>query len=80
MKKVLFLFFCASFTSLLAAAKNDLTPDPGDPKKEEKKENTFTLSQGYFNLFNIFSVTPPTSDTLKVKEKEPMLPTTTGKK
>lgn len=80
MKKALFLFFFASFASLVAAANNDLKASPGDPKKEEKKENSFSLAQGYFNLFNIFSITLPAPDTLRVKEPEALTPTYTGKK
>ncbi len=80
MKKVVFIFCITSFTSLLAAAKNELNTPPGDPKKEEKKESSFSLANGYFNLFNIFAITPPAPDSLRVKENEPFVPTDKRKK
>lgn len=72
MKKAAFVFLLASFSTLVAAASNEVVAKPGDPKKEQKQESSFTLAQGYFNIFNIFSVaTPPQADTLKVKTQEP---------
>ena len=66
MKKVLFVFLMASFTSLVAAASNEVltNPAPGDPKKDPIKPPTFTLAQGYFSLFNLFSGS--VADTAKV--------------
>ncbi|MFN0031239.1 MAG: hypothetical protein ACKVOR_03670 [Flavobacteriales bacterium] len=66
MKKVLFAFFALSFTSLAAAAGNELTATPGDPKKEEKKEETFTISKSSFSLFNLFFLIAPSADTLQI--------------
>ncbi len=77
MKKAVPVFIFASFTSLVAEAGNDII-SPGDPKKEQKQESSFTIAQGYFNLFNIFSVAVPLpADTTKVVAPQPV---TTGKK
>jgi hypothetical protein len=64
MKKAISIFLFASFTSLVAGASNRVLASPGDPKKEKDKQPTFTLSQGYFSLFNIFST--PAVDTARV--------------
>jgi hypothetical protein len=67
MKKAAFIFLLASFSSLVAAAGNDVLVEPGDPKKEQQKQPpTFTLAQGYFSIFNIFSMPLPEPDTSRV--------------
>jgi|GEM_PF-1935047 len=79
MKKVAFMIMAASFSSLVAAASNDIVKKPGDPIKGQPspQQTTFTLSKGYFSLFNILpaaAVTPKT-DTVKTKQvAAPMLP------
>jgi len=66
MKKAAFIFLFASLTSLVAAASNEVMAVPGDPKKEQQvKQPTFTLSSGYFSLFNIFSSPAPQADTTR---------------
>lgn len=54
MKKVLLSFALFYLTSMAAVAGNELTVNPGDPKKEKEKESTFSLADGYFSLFNFF--------------------------
>lgn len=54
MKKVLLSFGMFYLTSLAAIAGNELTSNPGDPKKEKEKQSTFSLAEGYFSLFNFF--------------------------
>lgn len=79
MKKVVFVFFVASFSSLVAAASNDTMKRPGDPIKGQPspQQTTFSLSKGYFSLFNILpaQVVAPKQDTSKSKLiTAPLLP------
>ena len=81
MKKAAFIICFAFFSSLVAAAGTETVVNTGDPKKEQKKESSSNLAQGYFNLFSIlFTATPPPTDTTKVKSSDPVLPATTGDK
>lgn len=72
MKRVLFLLFLGSFSSLVAAASNEvdkLSTNP-DPVKGQKAStsSSFELSKGYFSLFDLLkmpSMTTPTNDTLR---------------
>lgn len=67
MKKVAFVFILIMSTSLFAAAKNDLSNiNPGDPKKEQDKQPTFTLAKGYFSWFTLFSNPVVNVDTVKL--------------
>ncbi len=66
MKKVAFIFILISCTSLVAAASNEILVNPGDPKKEQDKQPTFTLAKGYFSWFNIFSAPVIQADTFRV--------------
>lgn len=79
MKKNAFILCFALFSSLVAAAGTETVMNTGDPKKEQKKESSSNLAQGYFNLFSIlFTATPPPTDTTKVKSTEPVLPPAAG--
>ncbi len=82
MKKAAFILCFAFFSSLVAAAGTESVVNTGDPKKEQKKESSSNLAQGYFNLFSIFfTATPAPTDTTKVKSSEPTLsPAGEGKK
>ncbi|MFT4678881.1 MAG: hypothetical protein ACI84C_002046 [Flavobacteriales bacterium] len=43
----------------------------GDPEKpEEKQEYTFSLSRGYLQLFNLFSVEPAKVDTTSLDQRK----------
>lgn len=66
MKKFAFAFMFASLTSLVAAASHGDIIQPGDPKKQQDTQPTFTLSKGYFSLFNIFAIPVATPDTAKI--------------
>ncbi len=69
MKKAAFVFFLALFSSLVAAASNDSVKKPGDPIKGQPspQQPSFSLSKGYFSLFDIFRapVVPSRPDTTK---------------
>jgi len=71
MKKVAFVFLLASFSSLVAAAGNDIITKPGDPIKGQPtpQQPAFSLSKGYFSLFDIFKVpvAAPKPDTMRTK-------------
>lgn len=63
MKKFLFVLFLASFSSLVAAASNDVIQKNGDPIKGQPtpQQTGFELSKGYFSLFDLLrapSVSP----------------------
>jgi hypothetical protein len=67
MKKIAFVFILSTCTSLFAAAKHELTSlTPGDPKKEQDKQPTFTLAKGYFSWFTLFSNPVTQADTFKL--------------
>jgi hypothetical protein len=66
MKKILILSLFLSFSSLIYAAGEEVLADPGDPKKDKQPQPTFTLSKGYFSLFNIIPSTQQRPDTSKV--------------
>lgn len=74
MKKVAFVFSLVMFTSLVAAASNDVIAKSGDPIKGRPsgQQPSFTLSKGYFSLFNILPAPAitPAADTARSK---PML-------
>ncbi len=74
MKKAAFLFFVASFASLVTAASNDVVNkkvDPIDPIKGQPspQQKSFSLSKGYFSFFNVFKSSDvcPKPDTLPNK-------------
>jgi hypothetical protein len=71
MKRVLFLLFLGSFSSLVAAASNEVkdlsSPDPVKGQ-QTSTSSSFELSKGYFSLFDLLkmpSMTTPTNDTLR---------------
>ena len=66
MKKILIASIFLSFSSLVFAAGHDVMASPGDPKKEKQPQPSFSLSKGYFSLFNIIPYTKPQPDTAKV--------------
>ncbi|MBX7051356.1 MAG: hypothetical protein K1X54_04915 [Flavobacteriales bacterium] len=69
MKKILIASIFISFSSLIYAAGNEVLSDPGDPKKQQQQQQqqpTFSLSKGYFSLFNIIPCTKPQPDTSRV--------------
>ena len=75
MKNAAFIFFLASFSSLVAAGSNDVMKNLGDPIRGQPspQQPSFSLSKGYFSLFDIFkiSVVTPQPDTAKSKFEQP---------
>lgn len=55
MKKIAFVIIFISYAGMLVAASNEVMADPGNPKKEQEKQVTFSLAKGYFSFFNLFS-------------------------
>ena len=74
------LFTLLIFTTALTTAglANNAVDPNGDPDpKEQNTKYTFSLSNAYFAIFNLFSVEPAPSDTIKAPEEElPLLPDT----
>jgi hypothetical protein len=70
------LIFTTGLTSAVLA-KSDVDPN-GDPDpKEQNTKYTFSLSNAYFAIFNLFSVEPTPTDSLKMREEYlPLLPDT----
>lgn len=60
MKKSLLTLFTSMFLSVAALAANDQKVEQGDPKKEKeaKPSSAFSLTEGYFSLFDIFKQAP----------------------
>jgi hypothetical protein len=67
MKRILFLLLLGSFSSLVAAASNEvkeLSNNP-DPVKGQKAStsSSFELSKGYFSLFDLLKMPSMTTST-----------------
>lgn len=60
MKKSLLTLLSSMFLSVAALAASDQKQDQGDPKKEKetKAPSSFSLTEGYFSLFDIFKDAP----------------------
>ncbi|HEY8405141.1 MAG TPA: hypothetical protein VIK71_11075 [Flavobacteriales bacterium] len=61
MKRILFLLLLGSFSSLVAAASNEvkelsMSPDPVKGQKTSTS-SSFELSKGYFSLFDLLKMT-----------------------
>lgn len=54
------------FLSVAALAAGDQKADQGEPKKEKetKPASAFSLTEGYFSLFDIFKEAPKTDSLL----------------
>ena len=65
MKKLALLLVFTACIATVGWANN--SPDtPGDPEqKKNESEYTFSLSTSYFSIFNIFTVEPAQTDSLR---------------
>lgn len=58
MKKSLFTLITSMFLSVAAVAANDQKIDQNDPQKDKEKKNSFSLTEGYFSIFEILLDAP----------------------
>lgn len=58
MKKSLLTLVSSMVLSVAAYAANDQKIDQNDPQKDKEKKNSFSLTEGYFSIFEILLDTP----------------------
>jgi hypothetical protein len=67
MKKPTIIFLAVSLISIAAVASGERLSKPGDPQKPESARPMFSMTDGYFSFFTLFTSSPvqqrPQADT-----------------